>query len=449
MWCPECYRCEDTVGFVVRNEEDEDGGVVAGIGEDTDYLIGRAGDPIVTPFQCEQCHFRNIYGRDPSWGEQDRKACMFIRHANLDGFWDWSSATVGAQVRETKRLIRISEEFGFPTPLPPMGPWPLEDVQGMMTAMVMLRRSLDPGRNERLVQFDTVRKTRSVVTNLHQASAGGLQDRIGAYERSKIWISSVSTHSFWFTRFMGGNHKRVGQLKMQDEPILIDTMKGLQQMWEDLWWETAEIETRRTIVMQACWFLVGFCCGLRGEEMLLILKEATLNSFREDDGRIKAHFEVVLSGATKGNRCRGAKFRIPCLCVTGKSRLKPGRWLQCLGELEEENPGQRLFGSDGTDTRLSMFHEVFYGALEEGKARGIDGIKQGEIREVYGILRSIRRGTTAHAKNMGVATKLLNAVNRWRRHKDSKTNAPRLDMDKVYSQLDAIKPMILRFTEAL
>jgi hypothetical protein len=32
---------------------------------------------------------------------------------------------------------------------------------------------------------------------------------IGSYKRSRVWISLVPTHSFWFTRFMSGMHKMV------------------------------------------------------------------------------------------------------------------------------------------------------------------------------------------------------------------------------------------------
>lgn len=437
------------MGFVVRNDEDEEGEVIEGTHEDTDYLVGRAGDHLVTPYQCEMCHFRNIFGRDPKAEWMDTRVCQFIRRATLDSFWDRSSATIGAQVREVRRLVREGEEFGFPDILPQMGPWPLKDVCGMKTAVTMLKRSLDPGRTEKVVQFDTVRKLRSAVTNLHQASVDGLHDRVGAYERSKMWISSVPTHSFWFTRFMGGNHKRVGQKKIQDEPILIQTLCGLQEMWERMWKETRNRKERGQIATQATWYLVGFCCGLRGEEMLLILGHATLASLEVHGKSGLPHFEVIISGATKGNRRRGARFSVPCVTVTKGSGLLPGLWLSRMGEFLDFPRGSRLFRVDKEKVVLKDFHHLFYSGLERGKEEGVEGIKEGEVREIYGILRSLRRGTTAHARNNGVSVDLLNAVNRWRKHKDSRTNAPRLDMDEVYTQLEAIKPTILRFSSAL
>ena len=29
------------------------------------FMVARPGDHLMTPFQCETCHFRNITGRDP------------------------------------------------------------------------------------------------------------------------------------------------------------------------------------------------------------------------------------------------------------------------------------------------------------------------------------------------------------------------------------------------
>jgi hypothetical protein len=62
------------------------------------------------------------------------------------------------------------------------------------------------------------------MTNITQATAGGLGDVIGSYEKTRVWISDVPTHSFWFTRFMTGFHRRIGDLKKQDKAISIDVV---------------------------------------------------------------------------------------------------------------------------------------------------------------------------------------------------------------------------------
>jgi hypothetical protein len=49
-------------------------------------------------------------------------------------------------------------------------------------------------------------------TNATQAGVSGLSDSVGGYKKSKMWISGVVTHPFWFTWFMEGFHKRVGEV---------------------------------------------------------------------------------------------------------------------------------------------------------------------------------------------------------------------------------------------
>lgn len=102
-----------------------------------------------------------------------------------------------------------------------LGPWSIKDIMGMRHAVVMLKRLLDKGQTERFVQFDTVRKFRLFATNASQAGVFGFNEIIGTYERNKIWMSTVETNSFWFTCFVEGFHKRVGNIVKQDKPINI------------------------------------------------------------------------------------------------------------------------------------------------------------------------------------------------------------------------------------
>jgi hypothetical protein len=69
----------------------------------------------------------------------------------------------------------------------------------VQAAIVIMDRSMDPGKHAEFVQWETFRKTSSCITNASQAGAGAMGDSVGAYyERKKEWISSVITHTFWF-----------------------------------------------------------------------------------------------------------------------------------------------------------------------------------------------------------------------------------------------------------
>jgi hypothetical protein len=67
---------------------DDEGELITSEKEELRFREARAGEHMMTPFQCDVCHFRNIYLRDP-----DPQALMevetmeFMRQAILDSFW--------------------------------------------------------------------------------------------------------------------------------------------------------------------------------------------------------------------------------------------------------------------------------------------------------------------------------------------------------------------------
>ena len=106
-----------------------------------------------------------------------------------------------------------------------MGPFPLEDVWGMKAAVAVLDRSFDPGLYEKTVQWETFQKLRSAVTVITQSGVDALQDVIGSYEKSRIWISKLPTHTHWFTnRFLVGMKHRHGAVVRQDWAIPITVL---------------------------------------------------------------------------------------------------------------------------------------------------------------------------------------------------------------------------------
>jgi hypothetical protein len=72
------------------------------------------------------------------------------------------------------RIAKVQEEdHGIPRGhmFRPQGPHPVEDTFGMMTAVVLLDHSLNVGINAATVQFNTVRKTRSAMSNYERTTA--------------------------------------------------------------------------------------------------------------------------------------------------------------------------------------------------------------------------------------------------------------------------------------
>jgi hypothetical protein len=448
-WCGPCYIPLGIRDFPVRQKLDDDGEILEEADEATRFNVARAGDHMMVPFQCDLCHFRNIMMRDPEAETRtDWEILDMIRRANLDAFWSREKSSVGASLREAVRMEKMTKRLGMPCITPPMGPWPLEDVLGMKVALAVLDRSLDKGVYEATVQWDTFRRQMSGVTNISQAGVGGLGNSVGAYERNRMFISESVTHKFWFSRFMAGVHKRVGQVRKPDRVLTIDIIHAVDRILETEWENAERSDERKRIAEMGTWFLGGFCTGLRGEEMLLIELAGTANSLVHLGDPKDAHFVFVISGRTKGDQVSGAKFGVPCVPVTKGTHLRPGRWVKRLVTAihGQGRRNGRLFNRRLKVAKLEEFENDFFTVLEKVQAtsnlfpEGID------IRDECGIARTIRRTVTAHARNMGIHRDVLNANNRWRAEFGSKTGNPRLDMADVYTTLESLLPTLLQFS---
>eukprot|EP00978_Attheya_sp_CCMP212_P005518 scaffold12392_cov31-Attheya_sp.AAC.1 len=148
-WCGRCYTPRGDKPFPVRADYDEDGDIILEPGRKTKFLEGRKGDHLMVPFQCDECHFRNITGRNPtSWKASDSEMLEFIRRAKLDAFWDRSRNTVSSNLSDAWRMENLGKRLGMGPMGPPMGPFPLKDTMGMRFAIAILDRSLGAGQNE-------------------------------------------------------------------------------------------------------------------------------------------------------------------------------------------------------------------------------------------------------------------------------------------------------------
>jgi hypothetical protein len=232
---------------------DEDGELFIEKDEDERFKVARPGDHLMVSFQCEMCHFRNILMRDPNRrNANDLEILDMMRRANLDAFWSQESTAVASNLREALRMERTTRRLCYPSVTPVMGPWKLADDLDMKAAMAGLDRSLDKGVYEDTVQWDTFRRAMSVVTNISQAAVGGLEDSVGAYERNRMFISGVVTHKFWFSRFMSGVHKSVGQIRKPDRVLTINVIHLVDRILESEWEHvTRGDERKRTAEMGA------------------------------------------------------------------------------------------------------------------------------------------------------------------------------------------------------
>ena len=214
------------------------------------------------------------------------------------------------------------------------------------------------------------------------------------------------------------------------------------------WSQATTYETRRTVAEMGAWFIAGFCSGLRGEEMLLIEVAGTRASMEFLTDPDCPHFLLTVSGRTKGNQLAGSKFSVPIAARTEYSNLQPGEWVRRLIRLlEERNEATgRLFRRQLIPARLFEFEFDFFRVLREVQSTTNLIDKTLVVEDSFGILRSCRRGMTAHARNRAVTKDDLQTFNRWNKGISSTSGAPRLDMVEHYSSLTVMKPTLLRVT---
>ena len=405
-------------------------------------------------FQCDICHFRNILDRDP-WmtNPDDLEILEYIRRANIDAFWSRESSTVKGNLRLLIRAETNNAALKMPPLVKNMGPFPLQDSFGMQIAIAVLIRSLDKGKYENFVQWETFRKTRSALTNAYQASVNGLMDVVGAYEKNRVWISQVPTHSIWFTRFMEGIHRRVGEVVKQDWPIPIKVIMYIDKELNELWETLTDSQEKLKIAQLAVWFICGFCTGLRGEEMLMIELAGTADRLRFLETPVNAdepYFELRIRGRTKSVQMSGSNFGLPCVAVTGHSKLQPGRWIKRLVQTIHAQGRRtgRLFERKLRIPRLVEFEDDWFSILEHVQQKTELIEERVDLRDAAGILRSLRRGVTSHAKNVNVTEPLIHAINRWRSEKGG-TKKGSLPMVDRYTELGTLTPTYLRFSKAL
>jgi len=432
---------------------DEDGEPMRRGDDEERFQYGRAGDHLITMFQCDLCHFRNMLGRNPTPSDlENRVFGKCLRRAILDALWSRERSTVSSNFRRVVALERLGSVLGFPGIVPELGPFPVEDSVGMKLAMAMVLKSLDPGINAATVQFDTVRQFRSAFSNAYGASPLQRQVSLFASAHKKMHGTSSPSDSEWFSRFSLGMEKRLGRQLHQDLGISIGVMLEVQRDLESRWWECRTAQARRPVAELAVLFIVVYCWGLRGEEVFLISLGALRKVWGPSQSHVIPHVLLALVGRRK--RLIGCRaFLLPCVLETA-SGLRPGLWLGRIIEAFEGLgliTGYVMVRDDGGDPRLSDYNQVFVECLMGVQARRPDLIHPDiDVAADFGLPRSGRRGATTQARVGGVSEMDIGTNQLWRKTELNVGRTFRFgDMIPYYTEVAQSLPLQLRFSKAL
>lgn len=267
-WCGGCYTPHPLDRFHINTPTDEAGYEWLVKESDAErFKVGRNGDHLITPFQCDWCLFRLLTGRIPTSSRHDDRLLCLLRRANLDSLWGRETSTVSANRRNLNQLIRLwCDQIGVDPQLPALGPFPAHDAFGVTAAVAMLAKSLEPGRYKHYTQFETMRKLRASYSNLFHASAMGStsMSTLGR-DSAKTFLSTCPSHSLWFERFAKGCLRRMGQEIRQDLAISVKVLLAMLSGLEaDLATDTT-VQGREVKIFAGAFSVIAFGGSFSGQ----------------------------------------------------------------------------------------------------------------------------------------------------------------------------------------
>jgi hypothetical protein len=440
--------------FPIRRPTDEAGYVLTLEKDITRFMFGREGDHLMTQFQCDLCHFRNIKKRSPTNDETDVLLLKFIRRANLDALWSRETSTVRNNAREIEKLRTKAMTLNLPVNdmLPKLGPFPVDDTQGMGLAVCILLRTLDEGKNETTVQFSTAQRMKTAYANMWRVSLEGSGGAVISRDTVKMFHTTCPTHGEWFEKFTKGMHERMGDKVRQDLAISIEQMHELMKRYEERWEAAGDNRMiQRSVLFPALFCIVAFCCALRGEEVPLMSLTGTVMHWEEALAHKTPHVVVALLGKFK--TLNSVKYHIMPLVLKTATGLKPGEWMKrmvCWYKNGGITTGWVFRDAKNGAARASEYEWDILCELERIQQEKPDIIgRHVNVMEEYGVSRSFRRGSDTHAINQGLSVLTIECNNRWRSLEMAQGKAPSLRMIHHYSDIQQLLPTLLEYSKAL
>jgi hypothetical protein len=155
---------------------------------------------------------------------------------------------------------------------PPQGPHPLEDNFGVFASCVMLEQMTATA-----VQFGTIRKTRSALSNHGATIRAELTESVlvGGKNKGERWnFSATPMHGLWFNRCKDGCHSRMGGDIRPDKAMSIELMLEMQKLHEIKLFHCTSHKDVLEVCLNTVFYILSFVGGFRGEEMPMLSLDA-------------------------------------------------------------------------------------------------------------------------------------------------------------------------------
>jgi hypothetical protein len=273
-----------------------------------------------------------------------------------------------------------------------------------------------------------------------------------AQNTTKIWVTDCPSYSYWFERFMRGVHKRMGEEVPSDFALSIRVLHKILGHLNNEWNGARTMEKRKQIVEIACFLVLAFCLGLRGEEVVKMDIAGFLTYFEAG----KDHFEhphvmVPLLGRFKGET--GERWHLLPIVWKTRSGIETGVWATRLREslLERRRLNGFVFSDKkGKQAKALTLEPSLFEQLNWVRLRYPNLFPPNvNIEDNYGIARSGRRGSSTEAANQGVSSEIIEMICRWRKVERAQGRAPNLGMREHYMEVSQALETFLKYSRPL
>ena len=419
------------------------------------------------PFQCETCWMRNLEGRNP--GPGDKAYVATIRRATLDGMSGKARDTLLGHRRRTLELIRNAERINKTPSLQPRGPLPLSDPVGMGLAVDIVQKSLVAvGRNEPVVQAETLRQLRATFSKNWDSSPEGIAETASFGKGTgRVRPTSCPSQSEWYQDFWRGLEARMGFKSKANHPL---SMAAMVEVIKYVKTDAAGAETaeRSNYLWKfGAYLTVCTSASLRGYEGFY-LELSGLRRYiekgrggsvpprltknyvlTEEECANLPHVSVPLLGKFKGQV--SIDHHIINVASESSSGLRPRWWLEKLLQVADEEgrfSGPAFASPQGNLISSMDFDATFRHYLEQVQEKTELIAREEDVHVMFGISRTPRKTATSRAKRAGYDDK-IDEMNRWRKTESAANRRVRLTLQMLYSGAVMMMPTTWRVSHAL
>ena len=421
----------------------------------SDFHVGRNGDHLLIPFECDQCVFVKLRGNRPMERDpRDKLLMACIRRMNLDAFWSRETSTVRNNARRAERQLALSELVGLEGPFIFKGVLPDYDYCGYQVAINILLASRRPGKHSSShTQYDTVRGYRSTYSNFIRTSpqANQVTMAMGDFNGNYTRFAIDEYGSLFFKRFMDGLKTRMGSIWIPNTAFSTELMLEIISTAEKRIEQSETSEERIQWICFVTYATISYVLSLRGQEGLLLDLGGLIRNWDESTYYVK----VALLGRVKGERGDRAHI-LPCINVTS-SGIRVRDVLDRLISMKKEagfTMGPAISTAQGKLLSMRMLNDMLHLTLTDifFEKRYLFPLRMTNVEDLnqhYQCFRSFRKASDTRALEKKVDMSDIVLVNRWKTVEQAKGKRPSLSMAQHYAQFELLVEPFLRYTLAM